>query len=81
MRTGKKSEPKVVGLIGIGLDSDGHRRITEGEDVLLVGGTQETHEEMQEVVIKVGEALERKGKQLREASAAELADLIRNAKK
>ncbi len=77
-----KPEPKVLGLLGVGLDaSDGHQRITQAEDVLLVGGSEETHEQMQEMVIKVGEALERKGKRLRDASTPELTDLIRDASK
>jgi hypothetical protein len=81
-RRSTESETKVLGLLGIGLDgSDGHQRITRAEDVLLVGGSEETHEQMQETVIRVGEALERKGKRLRDASGPELADLIRDARK
>jgi hypothetical protein len=74
----KKTEPKVAALLGVGLDGeDGHRRITHAEEVLLVGGSEETHQRMQETIIKVGEALERRGKCLRDTTGPELADLIR----
>ncbi len=69
-----------MGLLGIGVDgSDGHQRITKAEDVLLVRGSEETHERMQELVIKVGEAMERNGKRIRDVSIPELTDLIRIA--
>lgn len=81
-RRSTASDAKVMGLLGIGLDdSDGHQRITRAEDVLLVGGSQETHERMQETVIRVGEALELKGKRLRDVSGAELADLIHESQR
>ena len=76
------SRSESTGVIGNRFDgSDGHQRITRAEDVLLVGGSEETHDRMQETVIRVGEALERKGKRLRDASGAELADLIHDARK
>jgi len=28
---------------GVGLDSDGHKRLTTGPNFALVGGTEETH--------------------------------------
>ena len=35
--------------MGLGLDGeDGHRRVTRGKEFLLVGGSEETHERMQE---------------------------------
>ena len=42
-------------LLGIGLDSDGHKRITTGENFKLIGGSEETHEVMTEKVIKINE--------------------------
>ena len=78
----KKDRATVVGLIGVGLDgADGHQRITQAEDVVLIGGSEQTHEHMQETVIKLGEALERKGKRLRDAEPSEVADIIRDAVK
>ncbi|MGE3163673.1 MAG: hypothetical protein AB7O52_02100 [Planctomycetota bacterium] len=65
-------------LLGVGLDgSDGHTRITRAEDVLLVGGSQETHERMQDHVIHIGEELSRRGKALADCSPQEVADIVR----
>jgi hypothetical protein len=73
-------DQKIAGILGVGLDAHhGHTRITEGEDLLLVGGSQETHERMQETMVKINEALDRKGKRLRDASVGESVDLIRDA--
>ncbi len=70
---------EVVGFLGIGLDGDGHRRVTQAEHFLLVGGSAETHERMQETAIRFGEALDRRGKRLRDVSPDEAADLLRDA--
>lgn len=65
------------GIIGLGLDADdGQKRITRGKDFLLAGGSEETHAQMQETVIKVSEKLERRGKRIRDASTEELTDLF-----
>lgn len=58
-------------LLGVGLDGDGHRRLTRGRDFLLVGGGEETHERMQEHAIKLTEELERRGKHLSDIRSAE----------
>ena len=57
--------------IGVGLDSDGHKRITTGPNFALVGGTQETHEVMTEKAIKINEKLSAKGKSLEQVSREE----------
>ena len=65
-------------LLGVGLDGrDGHRRITKGDGFHLQGGSEETHDRMQETVIKVVEKLERKGRGIPDSSAEELSDLLR----
>ena len=52
-------------LLGLGLDSkDGHVRITKGENFRLFGGSQETHEIMQEKAVKFNEQLEKRHKTL-----------------
>ena len=67
-------------LLGLGLDNaDGHKRITKGDDFLLVGGSEETHERMTETVVKFNEKLARRGKDLRELSPEEFRDLMREA--
>ena len=62
-------------MLGIGLDSDGHKRVTTGPNFALVGGTPETHEEMTEKAIKINEKLADRGKQLHEVSRAEFEDI------
>jgi hypothetical protein len=76
----EKGKRQVVGLIGLGLDNkDGHYRLTQTEEALLLGGSQETHEAMQDVVIKFGESLRKRGKRLDEASVEEVIDLFNEA--
>jgi hypothetical protein len=75
MSTGKKAEPKKAILLGLGLDSDGHKRVTTGKNFALLGGTQETHEAMTEKAIKLNEKLTKKGKELHEVSREELDDI------
>jgi hypothetical protein len=79
----KKSKPPeatVAGVLGVGLDGeDGHKRVTRTEEMVLVGGSAETHEKMQETAIRFSENLEKRGKTLREASVNEVLDLLRDA--
>ena len=70
----KKPRRKAV-MIGLGLDSDGKKRITTGPNFALVGGSQETHEGMTEKVVKINEKLKSKGKQLEEVSHEEFDDI------
>ena len=75
-------QPPESAILGLGLDGDdGHHRITQADDVLLLGGSADTHEQMQEAIIRVTEALGRKGKRIRDTATEELADLIRDARK
>jgi hypothetical protein len=68
------------GVLGLGLDGDdGHKRITEGESFILVGGSRETHERMQDVVVRMCERLERRGKTFGELSRDEFEDLARES--
>jgi hypothetical protein len=59
-----KTKKKAM-LFGLGLDNkDGHTRITTGDNFKLVGGSEETHDTMQEKAIKLNEHLKRRGKTL-----------------
>ena len=62
-------------LLGIGLDSDGHRRLTTGPNFALAGGTQETHEAMTEKAIKISEKLTARGKALEQVSREEFDEI------
>jgi hypothetical protein len=81
MRPNEQDRVRVVGLLAVGLDgTDGHRRITRSEDFLLVGGSAETHERMQETALRFEEALEKRGKTLAETEIAEVLDLLQEAR-
>lgn len=62
-------------LLGVGLDSDGHQRVTTGPNFALVGGTQETHELMTEKAIKINEKLSAKGRTMNSVSREEFDDI------
>ena len=70
------AKPKrKAAILGLGLDSDGHKRVTTGENFALVGGTKDTHEQMTEKAIKINEKLKARGKRLEEVSHAEFDDI------
>ena len=69
-----KKKAKAM-LLGVGLDSDGHKRVTTGPNFALVGGSQQTHEVMTEKVIKINEKLSKKGKSLEEVCPQEMDDI------
>lgn len=71
----KKRRRRKSMMLGLGFDSDGHKRLTTGHNFVLVGGTQETHEVMTEKVIKINEKLSAKGKQLEEVSREEMDEI------
>ena len=76
----KKRQPKLGGIIGVGLDNeDGHKRITTGEKFVLLGGSQETHERMTETMVKTFEELKRRDKQLESVDPRELGEIILKA--
>ena len=71
--SGKKKRKAL--MLGVGLDSDGHKRLTTGENFALVGGTEETHEQMTEKAVKINEKLKARGKQLENVSHEEFDDI------
>ncbi len=73
-KSAQKKNGKAL-LLGVGLDSDGHRRVTTGPNFALVGGSQETHEGMTEKALKINEKLQAKGKCLDTVSREEFQDI------
>jgi hypothetical protein len=69
-----KKTPKAL-ILGVGLDNDGHKRVTTGPNFALVGGSKDTHEQMTEKAIKINEKLSQKGKTLESVSAQEFDDI------
>ncbi|MBL9209844.1 MAG: hypothetical protein JNL92_05210 [Opitutaceae bacterium] len=65
------------GILGVGLDNeDGHKRITQGEKFVLVGGSHDTHERMTETMVKTFEELKRRDKHLETVDPRELSEII-----
>jgi len=62
-------------MLGVGLDSDGHKRLTTGPNFALVGGSQETHEQMTEKAVKINEKLKSRGKQFETVTREEFDDI------
>ena len=75
MASGKPKRARKAVMLGVGLDSDGHKRVTSGENFLLAGGSKETHEEMTEKAIKINEKLSQRGKRLEQVSREEFDDI------
>lgn len=70
---------RIVSMLGVGFDNDdGEVRLTRGENFSLIGGSQQTHEVMQETAIKVNERFQQRGKRLEDASREEFMDTLRD---
>ena len=71
---GGKKKRKAL-MLGVGLDTDGHKRLTTGPNFALLGGSKDTHEQMTEKAVKINEKLKARGKQLHEVSHDEFDDI------
>lgn len=66
-------------LLGMGLDcEDGHVRVTKGKNFALFGGSEETHEVMQEKAIKFNEHLDKRRKSLDDLSEKEFSEIAKD---
>ena len=74
INSGGKKKRKAI-MLGVGLDSDGHKRLTTGPNFALVGGTEQTHDEMTEKAVKINEKLKARGKHLENVSHEEFDDI------
>ena len=72
----KPRRTPAAALLGIGLDDDGHKRITTGEQFAILGGSEETHGRMTETVVKTFEELKARKKGLHEIEPRELAEIL-----
>ena len=67
---------KVALLLGVGFDGqDGHKRLTTGENFVLVGGSKETHEIMQDKAMGFNGELKKRGKRLEEINREEFREI------
>ena len=74
-QAGKK---KRAVLLGVGLDSDGHKRVTTGPNFTLLGGSKDTHAEMTEKAVKINEKLAERGKRLETVEREEFDDIAQS---
>ena len=67
-------------LLGLGLDNaDSHKRLTKGDNFVLVGGSEATHDQMTEGAIKFNETLQKRGKELEDINREEFKDIARKS--
>jgi hypothetical protein len=71
----KKKKGQSAMMLGLGLDNDGHKRLTTGPNFVLLGGSKETHEVMTEKAIRINEKLAAKGKKLEEITGEEFDEI------
>ena len=76
MSNASKKKIARAAMLGVGLDSDGHKRLTTGPNFALVGGSQETHDQMTEKAVKINEKLKARGKQLETVTHEEFDDIV-----
>jgi hypothetical protein len=77
-RLPSRTEPRRIraALIAFGLDGrDDDHHVTRSDQGLIVGGSAETHAEIQETVLRMEEELDRRGQNLGDLDPEELADL------
>ena len=75
-KVSRRRKPKSAHLLGVGLDHDGHKRLTSAEQFTIVGGSEETHGRMTETIIKTFETLKQRHKSLQAVEPKELAEII-----
>jgi len=73
----KKKKAKAI-MFGVGMDSDGHKRVSTGPNFALVGGSKETHEEMTDTAVKINEKLRAKGQELHDVSSEEFDEIAQS---
>jgi len=66
---------KKAWLLGLAFNNkDGHKRLTKGDNFILAGGSEDTHDKMTEGAIKMNENLKKRGKQLEDLESEEFVD-------
>jgi len=71
-----KDEREKSWLLGLGLDNeDGHVRYTRGPNFHPLGGSEGTHEEMQDKAVQFNEELRKREKQLEDINREEFRDI------
>ena len=70
---------KIIRLLGVGFDADdGHVRITSGDKFDVVMGSNESHEYITELIMKIEEELDVQGLDLDELSPEQLGEIVKH---
>lgn len=72
-----KAKRRRAVMLGVGLDSDGHKRLTTGPNFALIGGSQDTHEQMTEKAVKITEKLRAAGTDLENVGREQFDEIAR----
>jgi hypothetical protein len=69
---------KIIRLLGVGFDADdGHVRITTGDKFDVLMGSDESHEYISKLIMKIEEELNARGLNLDELSPEELSEIVK----
>ena len=69
---------KIIRLLGVGFDSDdGHVRITTGDKFDVIMGSDESHEYITELIMKIEKELDAQGLNLDELSPEKLSEIVK----
>lgn len=73
----KAEQSRVVGLLGVGFDTeDGQIRITEADDYGVLMGSGETHTALQGICRRIDEAVKASGRSLSDYTPDEFMELV-----
>ena len=69
---------KIIRLLGVGFDAeDGHVRITAGDKFDVIMGSDESHEYITKLIMKIEVELEAQGLNLDELSPEQLGEIVK----
>jgi hypothetical protein len=72
----RQRHEKKAWLLGLGLDNDdGHVRYTRGPNFHLLGGSEGTHEEMQDKAVRFNEELKKRDRRLEDVGREEFREI------
>ena len=72
-----RSRKKIIRLLGVGFDAeDGHTRISHGEKFDVLMGSEESHEYITQLIVKVEEEINRRCMKLEDLTPGELGEIV-----
>ena len=75
----KENRRKIIRLLGVGFDGDdGHVRITSGEKFDVLMGSEESHDYINQLIIRVEEELKKRDISLDDLTPEEFSEFIRS---